>query len=51
MVHIIVADDEGALAVDEMMAKANDRSQRLGAAHGKYCPGTTGPELTARLEA
>jgi dimethylamine monooxygenase subunit C len=51
MVHVIVADDEGALAVEEMLAKANDRSVMLGAAHVMYCPGPTGTDLSARLEA
>ena len=51
MVHVIVADDEGALAVEEMLAKANDRSEMLAAAHVMYCPGPTGTDLSARLEA
>ena len=51
MVHVIVADDEGALAVEEMLAKANDRSEILAAAHVMYCPGPTGTDLSARLEA
>lgn len=50
-VHIIVADDEGAIAVEEMLAKANDRSAMLTAAHVMYCPGPTGTDLSARLEA
>jgi hypothetical protein len=51
MVHVIVADDEGALAVEEMLDKANDRSEILAAAHVMYCPGPTGTDLSARLEA
>lgn len=51
MVHVIVADDEGALAVEEMLAKANDRSEMLAASHVMYCPGPTGTDLSARLEA
>ena len=49
--HVIVADDEGALAVTEMLDKANDRSEILAAAHVMYCPGPTGTDLSPRLEA
>jgi predicted RNA-binding Zn-ribbon protein involved in translation (DUF1610 family) len=49
--HVIVADDEGALAVTEMLDKANNRSEILEAAHVMYCPGPTGTDLSARLEA
>lgn len=49
--HVIVADDEGALAVSEMLEKANNRSEILAAAHVMYCPGPTGADLSARLEA
>jgi dimethylamine monooxygenase subunit C len=46
MVHIIVADDEGAVAVEEMLAKANDRSVMLVCgSHVMYCPGPTGTDL------
>lgn len=48
--HVIVADGEGAEAVAEMLAKANDRSEILAAAHVMYCPGPTGVDLAARLE-
>ncbi|MES2914135.1 MAG: dimethylamine monooxygenase subunit DmmA family protein [Pseudomonadota bacterium] len=48
--HVIVADGEGAEAVAEMLAKANDRSEILAAAHLMYCPGPTGVDLAARLE-
>ena len=49
--HVIVADGEGAEAVEEMLAKANNRSAMLSAAHVMYCPGPTGTDLSARLEA
>jgi dimethylamine monooxygenase subunit C len=49
--HVIVADDEGAAAVEEMLATANDRSAMLEAVHVMYCPGPTGTDLSARLEA
>lgn len=48
--HLIVADGEGAEAVVEMLAKANDRPEILAAAHVIYVPGPTGVDLTARLE-
>jgi dimethylamine monooxygenase subunit C len=51
MVHVIVADDEGAVAVEQMLAKANDRSAMLAASHVMYCPGPTGTDLSGRLEA
>jgi dimethylamine monooxygenase subunit C len=51
MVHVIVADDEGAFAVEEMLAKTTDRSAMVAAAHVMYCPGPTGTDLSARLEA
>jgi dimethylamine monooxygenase subunit C len=50
MVHVIVADDEGAVAIEEMLSKANNRSEILAAAHVMYCPGPTGTDLSARLE-
>lgn len=50
-IHVIVADDEGALAVEELLAKASDRSAMLAASHLMYCPGPTGTDLSARLEA
>ena len=49
--HVIVADDAGADAVCEMLDKANDRSEMLAAAHVMYCPGPTGTDGSARLEA
>lgn len=49
--HVIVADGEGAEAVVEMLAKAGDREGLLAAAHVMYCPGPTGTDLSARLEA
>jgi hypothetical protein len=49
--HVIVADGEGAEAVEEMLAKAADRPALLAAAHVMYCPGPTGTDLSARLEA
>lgn len=48
--HVIVADDEGASAVVEMLAKASDRSEILAAAHMMYCPGPTGTDGSAQLE-
>jgi dimethylamine monooxygenase subunit C len=48
--HIIVADCQGADAVTDMLAKANDRSGMLAAAHVMYCPGPTGVDLSLRLE-
>lgn len=48
--HVIVADCQGAEAVTEMLAKANDSSGMLEAAHVMYCPGPTGVDLSARLE-
>ena len=48
--HVIVADCAGAEAVLDMLAKANDRSEILGAAHVMYCPGPTGTDLSAKLE-
>lgn len=49
--HVIVADGEGADAVAEMLAKANDRSEILSAAHVMYVPGPNGTDKTAALEA
>jgi predicted RNA-binding Zn-ribbon protein involved in translation (DUF1610 family) len=48
--HIIVADCQGADAVSDMLARANDRSGMLAASHVMYCPGPTGMDLSARLE-
>lgn len=49
--HVIVADDAGADAVTDMLAKANNRSEILSAAHVMYCPGPTGTDGSAKLEA
>jgi hypothetical protein len=49
--HVIVADGEGADAVADMLAGANDRAEMLSAAHVMYCPGPTGTDGSARLEA
>lgn len=49
--HLIVADGEGADAVVGMLAKSNDRSVILAAAHVMYTPGPDGSDLTAKLEA
>jgi hypothetical protein len=48
--HVIVADDAGADAVADMLAKANDRAEMLSAAHVMYCPGPTGTDGSAKLE-
>jgi hypothetical protein len=49
--HVIVADDAGADAVEDMIAKANDRSGILAAAHVMYCPGPGGTDGSVKLEA
>ncbi len=49
--HLIVADGEGADAVTDMLAKAPDAGNLLAAAHIMYCPGPTGTDLSAKLEA
>lgn len=49
--HLIVADGEGANAVTEMLAAADDAPGILSAAHVMYCPGPTGTDLSARLDA
>ena len=49
--HVIVADDAGADAVTDMLTKSNDRSEILAAAHVMYCPGPTGVDLWAKLQA
>jgi dimethylamine monooxygenase subunit C len=48
--HVIVADCQGAEAVTDMLAKANDRSAILATAHVMYCPGPTGVDHSAMLE-
>jgi dimethylamine monooxygenase subunit C len=48
--HLIICDGEGAGAVSDMLAKANDRSAMLGASHVMCCPGPTGLDHSARLE-
>ncbi|MDP3197596.1 dimethylamine monooxygenase subunit DmmA family protein [Tabrizicola sp.] len=49
--HVIVADDAGADAVADMLVKANNRSEMLSAIHVMYCPGPTGTDGSAKLEA
>lgn len=49
--HLIVADGEGADAVTEMLAKATEAGNLLAVAHVMYCPGPTGTDLSAKLEA
>lgn len=49
--HLIVADGEGADAVVDMLAKADNRAEFLAAAHVMYAPGPNGTDLTAKLEA
>lgn len=49
--HVIVADGEGADAVTDMLAKAGNPAAILAAAHIMYCPGPTGTDLSAKLEA
>lgn len=51
VLHLIVADGEGAEAVCDMLANAADPAAMLAAAHVMYCPGPTGTDLSARLEA
>ncbi|WP_135450828.1 dimethylamine monooxygenase subunit DmmA family protein [Tabrizicola caldifontis] len=48
--HVIVADDEGANAVTDMLDKSNNRSEILADAHVMYCPGPTGTDLSTKLE-
>jgi DNA-directed RNA polymerase subunit RPC12/RpoP len=49
--HVVVADDEGAGAVIDLIAKVNDRSSFLGALHLMYCPGPTGTDRSEDLAA
>lgn len=49
--QVIVADCRGADAVTDMLSKANSRSDILASAHVMYCPGPTGVDLSANLEA
>jgi dimethylamine monooxygenase subunit C len=49
--HVIVADGEGADAVAEMLAKANERSEMLAAAHVMYVPGPNGTDRSADMQA
>lgn len=49
--HVIVADDAGADAVSDMLTRATNRSEILTGAHVMYCPGPTGTDGTAKLEA
>lgn len=49
--HLIIADGEGADAVLDMLAKANDRSGMLAAAHVMYTPGPNGTDRSEALQA
>lgn len=48
--HLIVADGEGALAVADLLDKANDRSGILAAAHVMYCPGPDKADMSLGLQ-
>jgi dimethylamine monooxygenase subunit C len=48
--HLMVADGEGADAVVEMLARAEDRAGMLAVAHVMYTPGPNGCDLTAKLQ-
>jgi predicted RNA-binding Zn-ribbon protein involved in translation (DUF1610 family) len=47
----MVADGEGADAVTDMLAKANNRSEILASAHVIYAPGPNGTDRSDRLKA
>lgn len=49
--HLVVADDEGASALTDMLAKSDDAGNFLAAAHIMYCPGPTGTDQSALLDA
>lgn len=49
--HVMVADDQGADALADMLTKANNRSEILAAAHVMYCPGPIGTDGWAVLQA
>jgi hypothetical protein len=49
--HLMVADGEGADAVTDMLAKANNRSEILASAHVIYAPGPNGTDRSDRLKA
>ncbi len=49
--HVIVADGEGGDAVAGMLAKANNRSEMLAAAHVMYVPGPDGTDLSPAVGA
>ncbi|MBK8441779.1 MAG: hypothetical protein IPL38_20540 [Rhodobacter sp.] len=49
--HLIVADGEGAEAVTDMLARTEDAGNLLADAHIMYCPGPTGSDQTAVLQA
>jgi dimethylamine monooxygenase subunit C len=49
--HLIIADGEGAEAITDMLAKADNRSELLAAAHVMYTPGPNGTDLSSKLEA
>jgi hypothetical protein len=49
--HVVIADGDGADAVTEMLAKANNRSEIISTAHVMYCPGPTGVDKSTGLQA
>ena len=49
--HLIVADGEGAGAVIDMLANANNRLDMLASAHVMYAPGPNGTDQSAALQA
>lgn len=49
--HLMVADGEGAEAILDCLAKAQDRQAMLARTHVIYCPGPTGTDLSDRLGA
>lgn len=49
--HLVVADGEGAAAVVDMVAKAEDTARMLAAMHIIYTPGPNGADLSFELEA
>jgi dimethylamine monooxygenase subunit C len=49
--HLMVADGEGADALADLMAKADNRSDLLAAAHVMYAPGPNGTDRSGALQA
>lgn len=49
--HLLVADGEGAAALTEMIARAQDAAGVLARSHIIYMPGPTGTDLSASLNA